>query len=140
MITMDYGDTRLPERFWDKVIPEPMSGCWLWTGATLQNGYGQISWGSKVVGVHRLMCTAVHGYPSTAKETRHTCDLRCCVNPDHLVWGTSSENKQDMLRRGGNPHASKTHCPQSHPYDETNTYRSARGDRQCRQCRRARQS
>lgn len=138
MITMDYGDTRLPERFWDKVVPEPMSGCWLWTGATLQNGYGQIAWGSKVVGVHRLMCTVTYGFPSTGKEARHTCDIRCCVNPDHVVWGTSQENKQDMLRRGGNPHATKTHCPSGHPYDEANTYRAARGDRQCRTCRRRR--
>jgi hypothetical protein len=25
-------DPRLPLRFWDKVSPCPMSGCWLWTG------------------------------------------------------------------------------------------------------------
>jgi hypothetical protein len=28
----------------------------------------------------------------------------------------------------------KTHCPQGHPYSEENTYRTARGHRQCRAC------
>lgn len=30
----------------------------------------------------------------------------------------------------------KTHCPQGHPYDEANTYRTKDGKRQCRICRR----
>ena len=39
---MDYGDPRLPDRFWAKVYPEPNTGCWLWSGATTGNGYGII--------------------------------------------------------------------------------------------------
>jgi len=35
--------------------------------------------------------------------------------------------------------AEKTHCPQGHPYDEANTYRKPRGDRECRICRRERE-
>lgn len=31
----------------------------------------------------------------------------------------------------------KTHCPQGHPYDEQNTYRSPQGRRHCRACGRA---
>ena len=34
----------LMDRFWDKVVVEPNSGCWLWDGATT-NGYGQIQRG-----------------------------------------------------------------------------------------------
>jgi hypothetical protein len=30
---MNFGDPRLPDRFWVKVIPEPNSGCWLWFAA-----------------------------------------------------------------------------------------------------------
>jgi hypothetical protein len=30
----------------------------------------------------------------------------------------------------------KTHCPQGHPYDETNTAYAKRGGRYCKTCRR----
>lgn len=40
---VNWGDPRLPERFWDKVSPCPMSGCWHWTGS--------LSKGSPVFGV-----------------------------------------------------------------------------------------
>jgi hypothetical protein len=33
--------------------------------------------------------------------------------------------------------AAKTHCPQGHPYDETNTYIDTDGGRRCRECARA---
>ena len=36
----NFGDERLPQRFWSKVSPCPMSGCWIWTGTTTQRGYG----------------------------------------------------------------------------------------------------
>ena len=32
----------LEERFYEKCIPEPNTGCWLWVGASNQAGYGQI--------------------------------------------------------------------------------------------------
>ena len=36
---VNWGDPRLPERFWDKVVPEPNSGCWFWTGES-NKGHG----------------------------------------------------------------------------------------------------
>ncbi len=32
----------LVRRFWLYVIPEPLSGCWLWSGAANVHGYGRI--------------------------------------------------------------------------------------------------
>jgi hypothetical protein len=37
----DYGDERLPERFWKYVYPEPNTGCWLWGAGTNGDGYAR---------------------------------------------------------------------------------------------------
>lgn len=36
----------LPDRIQDKIMPEPMSGCWIWIGARC-NGYGTKFYSSK---------------------------------------------------------------------------------------------
>ena len=45
-----FGDARLPERFWDKVSPEPNSGCWIWCAAIKGLGYGHFKWDGKYHG------------------------------------------------------------------------------------------
>ena len=34
----------------------------------------------------------------------HTCDVRHCVNPDHLFLGTKRDNSDDMIRKGRAKH------------------------------------
>jgi HNH endonuclease len=63
----------------------------------------------------------------------HACDNPRCCNPAHLFLGTQLDNLLDMISKGRNVNASKTDCPQGHPYDEANTYRDKRG-RHCRAC------
>lgn len=41
-LPLAFGDPRLSDRFWAKCIPEPNSGCWIWFGATTDQGYGKI--------------------------------------------------------------------------------------------------
>ena len=36
-------------------IPEPNTGCLLWTGATHKFGYGQVRIGKKTYNIHRLI-------------------------------------------------------------------------------------
>jgi HNH endonuclease len=94
---IEYGDTRLPERYWIKVYPCPVTGCWLWGNAHKAKGYGIITFGGRMWSAHRLMFSLVTGFDS--ETVCHTCDMPPCVRPDHLFAGTNALNNQDMIRK-----------------------------------------
>ena len=93
------------DRFMEKISYEPNTGCWLWTGALLPNGYGHICPGgdSKVTGTiyaHRASIILLRGIDPTGFDACHKCDVRSCVNPDHLFIGTRKDNMQDCVSKG----------------------------------------
>ena len=53
-------------------IPEPNSGCWLWTGSLTDARYGTLSIGRKLWGAHRLSYAVFVGDPGDL-VVRHTC-------------------------------------------------------------------
>ncbi len=93
-------------KFESYVMPEPMSGCWLWLGLINGHGYGKIydrPYGgtSKMVRAHRVSYEITYGVKLTARQcVLHKCDNPLCVNPDHLRVGTHKENTHDMMRKG----------------------------------------
>lgn len=87
-------------KIWERSIPEPNSGCWLWLGATKGRGYGHLHIDRKFVGAHRASFIAYNGPLSEYERALHTCDNPLCVNPDHLKPGTSQQNTDDCKRRG----------------------------------------
>lgn len=91
----------LIDRMMARVLPEPNSGCWLWTGGLYPTGYGMTFLpGGKPVTAHRAMMVA-QGVDLQPKDVvMHTCDVRCCVNPDHLRVGTQADNMADMMAKG----------------------------------------
>ena len=117
-------------------MPEPNSGCWLWTGSVLSSGYGRIGIGGKEYLAHRIVYEMLIGPIPDGLELDHKCRVRPCVNPDHLEPVTHIEN----VRRGEagfarrNQYLSRTHCPHGHPWTHENTIRNARGHRHCREC------
>ena len=69
------------EKFADKFMTEPNTGCWLWIGAN--NGKGDYArYG--VLYPHRHFWELLNGTVPEGLELDHICRVRCCVNPDHL--------------------------------------------------------
>lgn len=90
----------LAEKFNEKFIPEPMSGCWLWVSAYFTNGYGYVTDGGRNRRASRVAYELFCGPIPKGLLVRHSCDNKSCVNPAHLLVGTDQDNSNDAVRRG----------------------------------------
>lgn len=88
------------ESFHDKVMADPNSGCWIWTGALNAQGYGVLGVYGKVIRAHRFSWELVNGPIPRGLCALHKCDVRACVNPDHIFLGTMQDNSTDMVQKG----------------------------------------
>lgn len=90
------------DRFMSKVMPEPNTGCWIWTASTNIKGYGQFGIGGNqnCVTSHRVAYEMFKGPIPQKMHVLHYCDNTWCVNPDHLWLGTNLDNVKDRLRKG----------------------------------------
>lgn len=84
------------EYFFERSIPEPNTGCWLWLGWVDKDGYGTI----RGRPAHRKSYEAHKGAIPEGKIVLHSCDQPGCVNPDHLRCGSHQENSDDRVMRG----------------------------------------
>lgn len=81
--------------------PEPNSGCWLFTGYVCPLGYGIIAETKrKRIKAHRAAYTVHVDDIPHGLDVMHSCDVRSCVNPNHLSVGTHKDNMADMARKG----------------------------------------
>lgn len=110
------GEPGLISRFEALVSPEPMSGCWLWTGAPgdgKPNGqYGRFRVRGRQLKAHRVAWLLFRGDIPDGQQVLHQCDNPVCVRPDHLFLGTNADNVADRVRKGrsGNePHPGESH-------------------------------
>lgn len=129
--------TPIADRFNAKVIKT--NSCWLWTGA-LYRGYGHLWVSGKQLKAHRvswLLATGV--FPERDIFVCHKCDVRNCVNPEHLFLGTHSDNMVDSVNKKRHRNSRKTHCKSGHILNEENTYIENDYIRHCKVCDKIRQ-
>lgn len=86
---------------------DKQTGCLLWTGAVNKSGYAQVRRNGAVVSAHRV-ALELSGVPVKANDlVLHQCDVRHCINPQHLRVGTHLENVRDAVARKRYPYGTK---------------------------------
>lgn len=114
LLRCDGGTQAIRDRLYDKCIPEPNSGCWLWEWGVCKDGYGKFQITNHGPGpkqfhvrAHRLSHFLATG--EWPEVVRHGCDNPSCINPAHLSGGTQAENVADIDRRNRRPLGSAHH-------------------------------
>lgn len=80
-----------------RLILKQSDGCWYWDGNINVDGYGRFGYKGKVRKAHRVGWLLFKG-PIGKKYVLHKCDVKKCVNPDHLYLGTQKQNMQDRFK------------------------------------------
>lgn len=122
---MPLSSSREAERYLRERAEVATTGCWLWTKSrSAKTGYGHAHDSRGVtVSAHRLSYSVFRGPIPQGLLVLHTCDIRHCVNPDHLYIGTHLDNGRDARERGRTATGDRN---ATHLYPE----KVARGERQ----------
>lgn len=93
-------DMELKARLYAKTLLSDEDSCWLWLGYTDKDGYGQLSVNDRSQRAHRMSWEVHVGPIPPGLQALHTCDVRACINPNHLFLGTNTDNVIDRDAKG----------------------------------------
>lgn len=97
-------DERLRFHGWKvEQVTSYTSPCWLYQGRINRTGYGQFAYQNKELTVSRMAYHVWVGPVPDDSFVLHRCDVRHCINPQHLFLGTHKENMKDMADKDRAP-------------------------------------
>lgn len=80
---------------------DPVTGCWIYTGAKHRYGYGSMWDGRRCATVSRLGAEIYLGLPlDDPRYVCHSCDVPACFNPAHLFLSDAAGNWRDCWDKG----------------------------------------
>ncbi len=86
------------EQFLSKTIKN--GDCLIWQGAKRGNGYGCLKINGKLQSAHRISWKLHNKEIPEGMFVCHKCDVRDCVNPNHLFIGSAKDNAIDAYKKG----------------------------------------
>lgn len=120
-------------RFWKQVTRGPVPSanpslgpCLIHSGADNGNGYVQFRYNGRGDYAHRYAWERVHGPIPDDQTVDHLCEVKRCVNDQHMELATSVDN---YLRTA----LAKKECPNGHEY-KPGSYKVRNGARACLVC------
>lgn len=81
-------------------IPVTECGCLIWMGpVSKRTGYGHMVIKAQAKMPHRVAWEVANGPIPAGMMVLHRCDVRTCINPEHLFLGTHKDNMRDMAAK-----------------------------------------
>lgn len=75
--------------------------CWRCTSHALRGGYPVARRNGATKSIARLIVIRRLGEIPTDIVSRHTCDHRWCIRPDHIIHGSQKDNAADRESQSG---------------------------------------
>jgi len=92
----------IERRIMDNIEPIPLTGCWIWMGATDNRGHGYLStkYRQPPISARRVIYEHFRGDVPSGQLVISKCGVELCVNPAHLACGTRSDCGKNMVELG----------------------------------------
>ena len=126
---------RATAKFHTHYTINPITGCHVWHGCIHTRGYGCMWFDGRLQLAHRIAWQiAGRELPTGGLVLDHICEVKPCVNVEHLRVLTNRENIMRSPLAPMNVLLASDTCRHGHPYPNPPERWSNTGTRRCREC------